>query len=78
MILTKVSLCELNAEERRTFEQLAHSQTAQARLVERAQILLATVEKTWRPHQEKVPPGHLRRLTPGLQDAGMFADITAA
>jgi hypothetical protein len=44
MILTKVSLCELTAEERRTLEQFIHSRTAQARLGERAQILLATAE----------------------------------
>lgn len=44
MILTKVSLRELTAEERHALEQLAHSRTAQARLVERAQILLAIAD----------------------------------
>src|SRR3954467_1360795 len=41
MTLTKVTLRELTSEERHALEQLAHSRTAQARLVERAQILLA-------------------------------------
>ena len=44
MILTKVSLRELTAEERSTLERLAHSRTAQARVVERAQILLALAD----------------------------------
>src|SRR3954454_1432504 len=44
MTLTKVSLRELTTEERHTLEQLAHSRTAQARLVERAQILLAVAD----------------------------------
>jgi transposase len=44
MILTKVSLRELTAEERQALEQLARSRTAQARLVERAQILLAIAD----------------------------------
>src|SRR3954462_12298687 len=44
MTLTKVSLRELTTEERHTLEQLAHSRTAQARLVERAQILLALAD----------------------------------
>src|SRR3954465_14557213 len=41
MTLTKVTLRALTTEERHTLDQLAHSRTAQARLVERAQILLA-------------------------------------
>ena len=44
MTLTKVTLRELTTEERHTLEQLAHSRTAQARLVERAQILLAVAD----------------------------------
>ena len=44
MPLTKVSLRELTTEERQALEQLAHSRTAQARLVERAQILLAIAD----------------------------------
>jgi hypothetical protein len=44
MTLTEVSLRELSVEERHTLEQLAHSRTAQARLVERAQILLAIAD----------------------------------
>src|SRR5512135_1499197 len=44
MTLTKVSLRELTAEERHALEQLAHSRTAQARLVERAQLLLAIAD----------------------------------
>src|ERR687893_2423911 len=44
MTLTKVSLRELTTEERHTLEQLAHSRTAQARLVERARILLAVAD----------------------------------
>src|SRR3954452_24824370 len=44
MILTKVSLRVPTAEERHALEQLAHSRTAQARLVERAQILLAIAD----------------------------------
>jgi transposase len=44
MILTKVSLRELTAEERHALEPLARSRTAQARLVERAQILLAIAD----------------------------------
>ncbi len=44
MILTKVSLRELTAEERQTLEQLARSRTAQARFAERAQILLALAD----------------------------------
>src|SRR5512135_114040 len=44
MTLTKVSLRELTAAERRALEQLAHSRTTQARLVERAQILLAIAD----------------------------------
>src|SRR4051812_14415835 len=44
MTLTKVSLRELTTEERHSLEQLAHSRTAQARLVERAQILLAVAD----------------------------------
>jgi transposase len=44
MTLTKVTLRELTTEERHTLEQLAHSRTAQARLVERAQLLLAVAE----------------------------------
>src|SRR5688500_8893885 len=38
MTSTKVSLRELTTEERHALEQLAHSRTAQARLVERARI----------------------------------------
>src|SRR4051812_33403181 len=41
MTLTKVTLRELTSEERRALEPLAHSRTAQARLVERAGLLLA-------------------------------------
>src|SRR5512142_1758143 len=41
MILTGVSLRELTSKERQDLEQLGHSRTAEARLVERAQILLA-------------------------------------
>jgi transposase len=41
MILTRVALRELAPEERQTLEHLASSRTAQARFVERAQILLA-------------------------------------
>jgi transposase len=44
MTLTKVTLRELTTEERSALEQLAHSRTAQARLVERAQLLLAVAE----------------------------------
>src|SRR3954453_20973191 len=44
MTLTKVTLRELSTEERHALEQLAHSRTAQARLVERAQLLLAVAE----------------------------------
>src|SRR4051812_17648078 len=44
MTLTKVSLRELTTEERHTLEQLAHARTAQARLVERAQTLLAITD----------------------------------
>jgi transposase len=39
-----LSLCELASEERQALEQLASSRTAQARLVERAKILLAIAE----------------------------------
>src|SRR5512135_2500229 len=41
MILTGVSLRELTSKERQDLEQLGHSRTAEAQLVERAQILLA-------------------------------------
>src|SRR5512143_3000801 len=44
MTLTKVSLRELTVEERHALEHLAHARTAQARLVERAQILLAIAD----------------------------------
>src|SRR5690349_5305503 len=44
MTTTKVSLRELTAEERRALEQLARSRIAQARLVERAQILTALAD----------------------------------
>src|SRR3954447_11616715 len=44
MTLTKISLRTLTSEERQTLEQLAHSRTAQARLVERAHILLAIAD----------------------------------
>src|SRR5512143_3978058 len=44
MTLTKVSLRELTAEERHALKQLAHSRTAPARLVERAQILRAIAD----------------------------------
>jgi FixJ family two-component response regulator len=50
MTLTKVTLRELTAEERQALEQLAASRTAQARLVERAKILLAIAHGR-RPHQ---------------------------
>lgn len=56
MILTKVSLRELTAEERQALEQLARSRTAQARLVERAQILLAIADGR-RPSQVANAPG---------------------
>lgn len=44
MTLTQVTLRELTAEERQALEQLASSRTAQARFVERAQILLAVAD----------------------------------
>ena len=44
MILTRVTLRELTPEERQALEQLASSRTAQARLVERARILLAIAD----------------------------------
>src|SRR5918993_1320164 len=44
MTPTKVTLRELTHEERRTLEQLAASRTAQARFVERAQVLLALAD----------------------------------
>src|SRR3954464_8775503 len=44
MTLIRVTLRELTPEERNALEQLAHSRTAQARLVERAQLLLAVAE----------------------------------
>ena len=44
MTLTKVTLREPTADERRALEQLAASRTAQARLVERARILLAIAD----------------------------------
>jgi transposase len=44
MTLTKVTLRELTSEERHALEQLAHSRAAQARLVERARILLAVAD----------------------------------
>lgn len=44
MAPTKVTLRELTAEERQALEQLAASRTAQARFVERAQILLASAD----------------------------------
>ncbi|MBV8319039.1 MAG: helix-turn-helix domain-containing protein [Planctomycetaceae bacterium] len=44
MTLTRVTLRELTAEERQALEQLAASRTAQARFVERAQILLAIAD----------------------------------
>src|SRR5512135_1218199 len=44
MTLTKVTLRELTPEERQALEYLAASRTAQARFVERAQILLAIAE----------------------------------
>jgi transposase len=44
MIPTKIAPRELTPEERRALEQLAASRTAQARLVERAQILLAIAD----------------------------------
>src|SRR4051794_5485524 len=44
MTLTKVTLREPSADERRALEQLAASRTAQARLVERARILLAIAD----------------------------------
>src|SRR3954453_3934310 len=50
MILTKVSLRVPTAEKRHALEQLAHARTAQARLVERAQILLALADGS-RPSQ---------------------------
>jgi transposase len=52
---TKVSLRELTPEECMTLERLAHSRTAEARLVERAQIILATL------HGER-PSAIARRL----------------
>src|SRR4051794_11516538 len=44
MISTRVTLREPTADERRTLEQLAASRTAQARLVERARLLLAIAD----------------------------------
>src|SRR5512143_248646 len=44
MTLTKVTLRELTPEERQALEYLAASRTAQARFVERAQILLAIAD----------------------------------
>ena len=44
MILTRVALRELTAKERKALERLAASRTAQARLVERARILLALAD----------------------------------
>jgi transposase len=44
MILTKVALRELAPEEHQALEHLASSRTAQARFVERAQLLLAIAE----------------------------------
>src|SRR3954447_22051406 len=44
MTLTKVTLREPSADERRALEQLAASRTAQARFVERARILLAIAD----------------------------------
>src|SRR3954447_8474842 len=44
MISTKLTLRELTAQERQALEQLAASRTAQARLVERAHILLAIAD----------------------------------
>jgi transposase len=44
MTLAKVALRELTAEERQALEPLASSRTAQARFVERAQILLALAD----------------------------------
>src|SRR3954449_4082462 len=44
MILTRVALRELAPEERQALEHLASSRTAQARFVERAQLLLAVAE----------------------------------
>jgi transposase len=44
MTLTKVTLRELTVEERQALEHLGSSRTAQARFVERAQILLALAE----------------------------------
>jgi transposase len=44
MTRTKVTLRELTAEEHQALEQLAASRTAQARLVERARILLASAD----------------------------------
>src|SRR4051812_34854258 len=50
MTATQIALRELTAEERQALEQLAASRTAQARFVERAQILLAIAEGR-RPRQ---------------------------
>ena len=44
MVLTKVALRELTAEERQALEQLAASRTAQACFVEQARFLLAIAE----------------------------------
>ena len=44
MTLTKVTLRDLTPEERQALEQIAASRTAQARFVERAQILLAIAD----------------------------------
>ncbi|HEY0722796.1 MAG TPA: helix-turn-helix domain-containing protein [Pyrinomonadaceae bacterium] len=52
---TKVSLRDVTPEERMTVERLAHSRTAAVRLVERAQIILATL------HGER-PSAIARRL----------------
>ncbi len=79
MTLTKVTLRELTVEERQALEQLAASRTAQARFVERAQILLAIADGR-RPSQVAQDLGVSRptvstwihrfndRGLPGLQD----------
>jgi len=59
MILTRVALRELTPEERQALEQLASSRTAQARFVERAQLLLAIAQGR-RPSQVAKDLGFLR------------------
>ena len=76
MTLTKVTLRELTAEERQALEQLAASRTAQARLVERARIVLAVADgrrpgqspATWASRGPPSTPGSAAS-TPGASPA---------